>query len=70
VKRTRRSQISEEGKTEYWFNTKNMSVEVGKQDLAIYRIGPFDSYEDAQNALQILKSRSDAWAEEDEAEKD
>lgn len=70
VKRTRRSQISEEGTTEYWFNTKTMSVEVGKQDLAIYRIGPFDSYEDAQNALQILKSRSDAWAEEDEAEKD
>jgi hypothetical protein len=70
VKRTRRNQISEEGKTEYWFNTKTMNVEVGKQDLALYRIGPFDSYEDAQNALQILKSRSDAWAEEDAAEKD
>ena len=70
MKRTRRNQISEEGKTEYWFNTKTMNVEVGKQDLALYRIGPFDSYEDAQNALQILKSRSDAWAEEDAAEKD
>jgi hypothetical protein len=45
-----------------------MSVEVGKQALALYRIGPFESLEEAKNALQTLKSRSDAWREEESEE--
>ena len=69
MKRTRSKQISEEQKPEFWFNTKTMSVEVGKQTLALYRIGPFDSFEEAKNALQTLKSRSDAWNEEDNEER-
>jgi cell division protein FtsN len=69
VKRIRSKQISEEQKPEFWFNTKTMSVEVGKQTLALYRIGPFDSFEEAKNALQTLKSRSDAWNEEDNEER-
>jgi hypothetical protein len=70
VKRKRSKQISEEHKTEYWFNTKTMSVEVGKQALALYRIGPFETREDAENAFEILKSRSKTWSEEDEQDKD
>ena len=66
----RSKQISEENKTEYWFNTKTMSVEVGKQALALYRIGPFETREDAENAFEILKSRSKTWSEEDEQDKD
>jgi hypothetical protein len=66
----RSKQISEEHKTEYWFNTKTMSVEVGKQALALYRIGPFETKEDAENAFEILKSRSKTWSEEDEQDKD
>jgi hypothetical protein len=46
-----------------------MSVEVGKQALALYRIGPFATLEEAKNALQTLKSRSDAWNEEDNEER-
>jgi hypothetical protein len=69
VKRKRSQQISEEQKTEYWFNTKTLSVEVGKQALALYRIGPFETREDAENALEILKSRSKTWSEEDEQDK-
>ena len=64
----RSQQISEEQKPEFWFNTKTMSVEVGKQALALYRIGPFASFEEAKNALQTLKSRSDAWREEESEE--
>lgn len=64
----RSKQISEEQKPEFWFNTKTMGVEVGKQALALYRIGPFDSLEAAKNALETLKSRSDAWSEEDNEE--
>jgi hypothetical protein len=66
VKHKRSSQISEEHKAEYWFNTKTMSVEVGKQALALYRIGPFATREEAENALEILRYRSQAWTEEDE----
>jgi hypothetical protein len=69
VKRKRSQQISEEQKTEYWFNTKTLSVEVGKQAIALYRIGPFETREDAENALEILKSRSKTWSEEDEQDK-
>ena len=70
MKRKRSKQISQEHKTEYWFNTKTMSVEVGKQALALYRIGPFETREDAENAFEILKSRSKTWSEEDEQDKD
>lgn len=66
----RRQQISEEQKTEYWFNTKTLSVEVGKQVLALYRIGPFETKADAENAFEILKSRSKTWSEEEEQDKD
>ena len=70
MKRKRSQQISDEQKTEYWFNTKTMSVEVGKQALALYRIGPFETRADAENAFEILKSRSKTWSEEEEQEKD
>ena len=70
MKRKRSKQITEEHKTEYWFNTKTMSVEVGKQALALYRIGPFETREDAEKAFEILKSRSKTWSEEDEQDKD
>jgi hypothetical protein len=70
VKRKRSKQISDEQKTEYWFNTKTMSVEVGKQALALYRIGPFETRADAENAFEILKSRSKTWSDDEEQEKD
>jgi hypothetical protein len=69
VKRKRSQQISDEQKTEYWFNTKTMSVEVGKQALALYRIGPFETRADAENAFEILKSRSKTWSDEEEQDK-
>lgn len=53
---------------EFWFNTKTGEVEVGKQTLAVYRIGPFSSREEAQKAYEILKSRAEKWDEEDEAQ--
>jgi len=43
-----------------------MQVETGKQDLAMYRIGPFDTKEAASHAFEILKARSEAWDKEDE----
>jgi hypothetical protein len=69
VKRKRSEQISEQQESQYWFNTKKLSVEVGKQALALYRIGPFSTREEAENAFEILKSRSKTWAEQDEQDK-
>ena len=54
--------------TEYWFNMQSGLVEVGKQSLALYRIGPFDDYESAENALEIIATRSAAWADDDDEE--
>ena len=45
-----------------------MKVEEGKQALALYRIGPFETREAASHAFELLKARSDAWSEEEEEE--
>jgi hypothetical protein len=52
----------------YWFNTHTGQVEVGKQSIALYRLGPFRSAEEAKNAPAIIASRAAAWREEEEAE--
>jgi len=60
--------ISEQDKPEFWFNTKTQQVEVGKQALALYRIGPFATRMEAENAMQTLKARSKEWDEEERQE--
>lgn len=52
--------------TEFWFNMQTGEVEVGKQTLALYRIGPFATREEAENALEIIAERSAAWADDEE----
>jgi hypothetical protein len=54
--------------TEFWFNTKTNSVEVGKQSAALYRIGPFASRAEAESALQIVRDNAKKWAANDEAD--
>lgn len=50
---------------EYWYNTFTGEVEHGPQSLAVDRIGPFASAEEAARALDIVRERSEKWAEED-----
>ena len=57
-----------EQETEFWFNMQTGEVEEGKQSLALYRVGPFDSREDAENALEIIAARSAAWADDEDEE--
>jgi hypothetical protein len=54
-------------KEEYWFNTKTKQVEVGKQSLSLDRLGPFGTFEEARDALEIISKRAQALREEDEA---
>lgn len=53
----------------YWFNTKTGLVEQGYKSLAIDRIGPFETYEEASMALTIIAERARRIADE-EAEQD
>jgi cell division septation protein DedD len=55
-----------DSETEYWFNTKTNQVEVGKQSFAIYRIGPFGSRAEAEQALNIVADKSKDWKEADD----
>ncbi len=53
---------------EYWFNSKTGQVEVGKQSAAIFRVGPFATRKEAENAKQLLAERAAAWRAEDASE--
>jgi hypothetical protein len=50
---------------EYWFNMKSNQVEVGKLSPASYRVGPFKTRLEAENALRTLRQKSATWAAED-----
>ena len=41
---------------------------MGKQALALYRIGPFRTRTEAENAMQTLKERSIDWDKEEQQE--
>ncbi|MBJ7281081.1 MAG: SPOR domain-containing protein [Rhodoluna sp.] len=61
--------MTEQEQPEFWFNTKTGLVEEGRQVLALYRIGPFATRLEAENALKILKQRSKTWTEEEQEER-
>ncbi|GAA1319528.1 methionine aminopeptidase [Leucobacter albus] len=52
----------------YWFNTKTGEVEEGPQSLAVYRVGPFKTREEALHAPGLLAERARQWNEDDEEE--
>ena len=57
-------------KAEYWFNTKTNEVEIGKQSLSLDRLGPFPTFEEARDALEIIARRAEALRKEDESSED
>lgn len=54
--------------TQFWYNTKTNKVEVGPQSIALDRIGPFVTAEDAARALEIIAERARAIAAEERLE--
>ena len=50
----------------YWFNTKTKMVEEGPKSLGLDRIGPFESYQQALRAEEIVRERARAIAQEEE----
>jgi hypothetical protein len=53
---------------QYWYNDQTGEVEKGPQSLAIDRIGPFATAEEASRALEIVRERGEQWAAEDQEE--
>lgn len=56
-----------DGKVEYYFNTATRMVEKGRQSSWEHLMGPYDTLEQAQQALEIARDKSDEWDEDDAA---
>jgi len=54
-----------DGKTEYFFNTRTEMVEKGRQSSWEHLMGPYDTPEEAAQALEIARKKSKAWDDED-----
>jgi len=52
---------------EFWYNERTGEVEEGPQSLAVHRIGPFPTREEAARALEIVAERARLAREEDDA---
>ena len=59
--------MSGEGAQSYWYNMKTGEVEFGFESPSINRVGPFDSRDDAEHALEKLRANSEKW-DTDEAD--
>jgi hypothetical protein len=59
-----------DGTEKYWYNLTTGKVEKGFESPAIDRAGPFDTPEEAANALETLRERSRAWSEDEAREDD
>jgi hypothetical protein len=53
----------------YWFNLANRKVEFGLKTNALNRIGPFETAAEAEQALEIIESRSKAWRDEEDSDR-
>ena len=49
----------------YWYNLKTGAVEQGFKSPAPNRVGPFDTHDEAEHALEKLRENSAKWAQED-----
>lgn len=46
----------------YWYNMKTGEVEFGFESPSVDRVGPFDTREAAEHALETLRANSEKWA--------
>lgn len=52
---------------EYYFNTRTKMVEKGRQSSWEHLMGPYDTREEAQRALEIAEERNESWDEDNES---
>jgi hypothetical protein len=54
------------GPTEFWFNTATGQVEEGPQSSWTHRLGPYQTREEAERALEKARDRTESWDREDD----
>lgn len=54
----------------FYFNTRTGEVEEGKRFSWFSRLGPYATRAQAQRALETAAGRTEAWDEEDRAERE
>lgn len=52
-------------RVEYYYNTRTKMVEKGRQSSWEDLMGPYDSHEQAEQAIEIAKKKSQAWDDAD-----
>lgn len=57
-------------KAKFYFNTRTGQVEEGKRFSWASRLGPYATRAEAQRALDTAAGRTQAWDEEDKAERE
>jgi len=58
--------IKQDAEHRYWYNMKTGQVEQGFLSPAPDRVGPFDTHEEAEHALEKVRARNEAWEKGDE----
>lgn len=54
----------------FWFNVRTRQVEQGPQSSATDRLGPYETYAEAAQALERARQRTLAWDDQDEEDED
>ncbi|MBD8077520.1 SPOR domain-containing protein [Cellulosimicrobium arenosum] len=57
------------GDDAYYYDTATGEVHQGRAGAWTHRMGPYDTREQAQDALRLARERSDAWDAEDRRER-
>jgi len=57
--------MTDDPSNQYWYNLKSGEVEKGYVSASADRVGPFETHEEAEHALEKLRANSAKWAEDD-----
>ncbi|TFC00248.1 MULTISPECIES: SPOR domain-containing protein [Cryobacterium] len=60
--------MAEDTEHQFWYNLRTGAVEEGMVSLAVDRVGPFATRDEAAHALEKLRANSAKWSAEDAAE--
>jgi 2-iminoacetate synthase ThiH len=60
--------LKDSEKPQWWFNITTKSVELGLKSKALDRIGPFETKEDAEHALERVAERNLEWRTSEESD--
>jgi len=60
--------MAEDTEHQFWYNLHTGAVEEGMVSLAVDRVGPFPTRDEAAHALEKLRANSAKWAADDAAD--